>query len=45
LIFYLDNPQELKRHGENGYIFAKNNFDRTILAEKYRNELKNIKTN
>jgi len=45
LIFYLDNPQELKRHGENGYIFAKNNFDRTVLAEKYRNELKNIKTN
>jgi len=45
LIYYLDNPQELKRHGENGYIFAKNNFDRTVLAEKYRNELKNIKTN
>jgi glycosyltransferase involved in cell wall biosynthesis len=32
---YLKNPSRLKEEGENGYNFAKNNFDRAILAEKY----------
>lgn len=42
ILFYIENPTIMKKHGENGYIFAKNNFDRTVLAEKYMNELNNI---
>jgi len=36
---YLNNPQRLKEEGENGYRFAKTNFDRQVLAKKYINEL------
>lgn len=36
---YLKDPQRLIREGENGYQFAKLNFDRQILAEKYINQL------
>tara|TARA_R110002124_G_scaffold81872_9_gene215413 strand:- start:1655 stop:2896 length:1242 start_codon:yes stop_codon:yes gene_type:complete len=32
---YLNDPMQVKAQGENGYRFAKANFDRTILAEKY----------
>ncbi len=32
---YLNNPELVLEQGENGYNFAKNNFDRAILAEKY----------
>lgn len=33
--FYLSNPEVLKQQGENGYTFAQQNFDRTVLANKY----------
>jgi glycosyltransferase involved in cell wall biosynthesis len=33
--YYLENPSELKRQGENGYSFACENFDRILLAKKY----------
>ena len=32
---YLNNPELVLEQGENGYNFAKNNFDRAFLAEKY----------
>lgn len=33
--FYLSNSSEINRQGESGYQFAKENFDRMILAKKY----------
>jgi glycosyltransferase involved in cell wall biosynthesis len=33
--FYLSNPSEITRQGKNGYCFAKENFDRMVLAKKY----------
>ncbi len=33
--YYLDHPNELKQHGLNGYVYAKANFDRNILAKRY----------
>jgi glycosyltransferase involved in cell wall biosynthesis len=33
--YYLENKQLLPIEGENGYMFAKANFDRKILAKKY----------
>ena len=32
---YLNDPERLKREGESGYRFAKDNFDREVLAKKY----------
>jgi glycosyltransferase involved in cell wall biosynthesis len=32
---YLSDPERLYHEGENGYRYAKNNFDRTILASMY----------
>ena len=32
---YLHDPERLKREGESGYRFAKENFDREVLARKY----------
>ncbi len=32
---YLHDPERLKREGESGYRFAKENFDREVLAKKY----------
>lgn len=37
---YLSNPSEIIRQGEKGYQFAKENFDRMILADKYINSIK-----
>lgn len=39
---YLDNPDLIKLEGENGYRYAKENFDREKLAVKYLDELKKI---
>lgn len=39
---YLNNPERLIREGENGYNFAKQNFDRDFLAKKYLNHLNNF---
>jgi glycosyltransferase involved in cell wall biosynthesis len=33
--FYLSNPEKIKIQGENGYAYAKQNFNRPILASKY----------
>ena len=32
---YLTDPHKLRRQGENGYQYAKENFDRRVLAEKF----------
>ncbi len=32
---YLNDPNRLKTEGENGYRYAKENFDREVLAKKY----------
>lgn len=39
---YLNNPTRLKEEGENGYQFAKNNFDRQVLANKYLNKIQEV---
>jgi glycosyltransferase involved in cell wall biosynthesis len=33
--FYTDNPEWVRRQGENGYAFARKHFDREILARRY----------
>jgi glycosyltransferase involved in cell wall biosynthesis len=38
--FYIQNPDLLSIQGENGYRYAKEHFDREILAEKYLGYLK-----
>lgn len=40
--YYLNNKQLLIQQGENGYNYAKQNFDRNFLALKYLSELKKI---
>lgn len=40
---YLKNPERLKMEGECGYQYAKLNFDRQVLSEKYINELQKLK--
>lgn len=39
---YLADPDRLQREGERGYLFAKHNFDRKALADKYIEYLANI---
>lgn len=39
---YLANPERIIQEGENGYSFAKRNFDRSILADKYIAYLENL---
>lgn len=41
--YYLQNPELIQRQGENGYRFAKENFDREKLAEKYLDEIIKLK--
>lgn len=40
---YLKNPLRLKEEGENGYLYAKQNFDREVLANKYLSAISKIK--
>jgi glycosyltransferase involved in cell wall biosynthesis len=40
---YLNDPERLRREGENGYRYAKLNFDRTVLANRYLDKIKAIK--
>lgn len=40
--FYLQNNELAKQQGENGYLYAKQNFDRHLLATKYLEHLKNL---
>jgi glycosyltransferase involved in cell wall biosynthesis len=39
---YLDDPTRIVREGESGYRYAKNNFDREVLANKYLEYVKGI---
>ncbi len=39
---YLSDPVRLVREGESGYRFAKENFDREVLAKKYLEHIKTI---
>lgn len=39
---YLNNPELVVEQGENGYNYAKNNFDRVVLAEKYINHIEEM---
>jgi glycosyltransferase involved in cell wall biosynthesis len=39
---YLNDPERVKREGESGYRFAKENFDREVLAMKYLEHIKSI---
>lgn len=39
---YMKNLDLLKVEGTNGYIFAKENFDRDVLAKKYINEISKL---
>ena len=43
--FYLSHPELLKIQGENGYNYAKANFDRNVLAKQYLEHLDQIITN
>ena len=36
---YLDDPSRLLREGENGYNYAKTNYDRQVLSKRYIDEL------
>lgn len=40
---YLNNPERVLQEGENGYAFAKANFDREYLALKYLDSLQKLK--
>ncbi|MFV0331770.1 MAG: glycosyltransferase family 4 protein [Dysgonomonas sp.] len=40
--FYISHPELIKIQGENGYKYAKENFDREILAKKYLKYLNNL---
>jgi glycosyltransferase involved in cell wall biosynthesis len=42
---YLKDPERLKREGESGYRFAKENFDREILAKKYITQISAVSKN
>ena len=39
---YINNPERLKIEGENGHLYAKQNFDRHILADKYLHHIQRI---
>lgn len=39
---YLNDPERLSREGERGYRYAKENFDREVLADKYLNHISSL---
>ncbi len=39
---YIADPLLLKQHGENGYVFAKNKFDRKVLATQYISHVESV---
>jgi glycosyltransferase involved in cell wall biosynthesis len=39
---YLNDPDRLKREGESGYLFARNKFDRQLLANEYIGHLSKL---
>lgn len=42
VILYMNDPGKVITEGENGYNFAKTNFDRRFLSEKYLNLIQNM---
>ena len=40
---YLDDPALAVKHGENGYNYAKDHFDRNMLANEYLEEMEKLK--
>lgn len=44
ILFYRNNPQKISEHGQNGYLYAKEHFDREKLAKLYISKLEeNVK--
>ncbi|MBX9837505.1 MAG: glycosyltransferase family 4 protein [Silvanigrellaceae bacterium] len=43
ILEYVINNDRVKKEGENGFMFAKINFDRSVLASKYLTEISEIK--
>lgn len=43
VLMYMKEPELLKTQGENGYNYAKSNFDRDLLAKKYLKYLESFK--
>jgi len=39
---YINNPNLIQKQGEAGYVFAKQNFDRKVLSDKYISYLKEV---
>lgn len=39
---YLSNPQRLEEEGKNGYLYAKQNFDRNVLAKQYLSSIEKL---
>lgn len=39
---YINDPARLEREGENGYKYAKENFDREVLAKRYIEQIGNV---
>lgn len=39
---YLSDPERLRQEGENGYQYARLNFDRAVLAKRYLEKIKTI---
>ena len=39
VLYCMKQPELLRQQGENGYIYAKTNFDRVVLATKYLRSL------
>ncbi len=42
ILLYQKDPDRILRQGENGYNYARKNFDRQLLAKKYLTEIINI---
>ncbi|SKB93274.1 glycosyltransferase family 4 protein [Daejeonella lutea] len=41
VVLYINDPARLRREGDNGYLFAKKNFDRRVLSERYLTAIQN----
>ncbi len=39
---YLEDPERIRVEGESGYFYAKNNFDRKVLADRYLKSISNL---
>lgn len=43
--YYLNNPRQIRRHGENGYQYAQRHFDRRRLAQTYLAVINDVSAN